>query len=782
MQQTDHVAQAESIEKHNLTPEEKHERKQRVLTQGTPSVVRNISDAIVIKEGDIFFLTLPNGNVPMDEGHGYGIYYHDCRFLNGYEIKLANMSPSSLVASAERGYMSLFELTNPDLRMEDGTLVEKEHIGIEWERVLDNKKHVLSDLFTLENFSQDKVAFPISFQFRAEFEDVFAVRGLLPKKLGKLHPCKWEEGALNFMYDGADGLYRSVSIYFSEIPKSTKRDMAHFDICLDPRERKQLLVSVAISESRHKEDAQPKTKFHPDIKGAAKQFDMSADRWIGDQTTVTTDSLLVNNILDRSLRDLHVLRSDLDGETYFAAGLPWFGTLFGRDSLITSLQTLAFRSSVAEQTLRLLAKYQGTKVDDYRDEQPGKILHELRVGEMARLDEIPQSPYYGSIDATILFLILIGEHAAWTGDLKVFNDLKDNVDQALAWMSQYGDTTSDGYIDYESESGKGLANQGWKDSGDAIINADGTLARPPIALVEVQGYAYYAKRVIAGLFRRTGDSKRADQLEKEAQDLKTRFNKDFWLEKEGFYALALQKDGEPCAVLSSNPGEALWTGICDEDKAQKTIKQLLSDEMYSGWGIRTLTSKARRFNPIAYHLGTVWPHDNSIIAAGFRRYGAVGEAARVCNGIVDAAMHFNNYRLPELFAGFGREHFNVPVHYPVACHPQAWAAGSVPYMVATLLGLEPDGFNNRLVIAEAALPNITDSLEVCGLRVGKGSADLRFTREGNEVKVDVLKADGGLDVQVQQAKKASKPQRRDVEKSRKAEQETNGSSPAGRGS
>jgi glycogen debranching enzyme len=351
-------------------------------------------------------------------------------------MKLANVRPSSLVASAERGYMSLFELTNPDLRMENGTLIQKENIGIEWERVLDSKKHVLSDLITFENFNHEKAAFPISFQFRAEFEDVFAVRGLLPKKLGKLQPSKWEGGALNFMYDGADGLYRSVSIYFSETPRSTDDNTAHFDISLEPRERKQLLISVSISETKNKDDAQPRTKFHPDLKGAAKQFDLSADKWMGDQTTVTTDSLLVNSVLDRSLRDLHVLRSDLDGESYFAAGLPWFGTLFGRDSLITSLQTLAFRSEIAEQTLRLLAKYQGTKVDDYRDEQPGKILHELRVGEMARLDEIPQSPYYGSIDATILFLILIGEHAAWTGDLKVFTDLKDNVDQALNWMRE----------------------------------------------------------------------------------------------------------------------------------------------------------------------------------------------------------------------------------------------------------------------------------------------------------------------------------------------------------
>ena len=350
--------------------------------------------------------------------------------------------------------MSVFQMTNPDLRMQDGTLIEKEHIGIEWKRVLDSKKLLLSDLLTFENFGTEHATFPISLTFRAEFEDVFAVRGLLPKKLGKLQPTRWEAGALNFLYDGADGLYRSVSVYFSEEPKSAHDNVAGFEISLEPRERKQLLVSVALSETKSEDQAKPKATFHPDLKGAARQFDMAQDRWMGDQTTVSTSSVLLNNILDRSLRDLHVLMSDLDGEQYFAAGLPWFGTLFGRDSLITALQTLAYRPSIAEQTLRLLAKYQGTRVDDYRDEQPGKILHELRVGEMARLDEIPQSPYYGSIDATILFLILLSEHAQWTGDLTLFNDLRANVEHALDWMRDYGDTDGDGYIDYESASGK----------------------------------------------------------------------------------------------------------------------------------------------------------------------------------------------------------------------------------------------------------------------------------------------------------------------------------------
>jgi glycogen debranching enzyme len=436
--------------------------------------------------------------------------------------------------------------------------------------------------------------------------------------------------------------------------------------------------------------------------------------------------------MQRSLLDLLVLKSSLDGKEFFSAGLPWYGALFGRDSIIAALETLAYEPRIAAQTIRLLARHQGTKNDEWRDEQPGKILHELRHGELANLNEIPQTPYYGSVDSTPLFLILVGEHANWTGDMHLFRDLRQNIERALKWIDNDGDEAGNGYLSYASRSSKGLGNQGWKDSGDSIMNADGSLATPPIALVEVQGYVYRAKLLIADLYARSGDHGSASRLRNEAEQLKSRFEHDFWIREKEFYAIALQKGNRPAEVISSNPGQALWTGIIDQSKAASVVRHLIAPDMFSGWGIRTLSTNERRANPIGYHLGTVWPHDNSIIAAGFRRYGFNNEAVQVLDGILEAARHFEHYRLPEVFAGFSRAQFPVPVRYPVACHPQAWAAGSVPFLLTSLLGLVPDAFNRRLQIDRPILPKHVNELEFRRLKIGGGSVDLHFRRTREE--------------------------------------------------
>jgi glycogen debranching enzyme len=350
-----------------------------------------------------------------------------------------------------------------------------------------------------------------------------------------------------------------------------------------------------------------------------------------------------------------------------------------------------------------------------------------------------------------LFLILVGLQAAWTGSLQLFHDLRDNVERALEWITKYGDLAGNGYLSYQCNSSKGLSNQGWKDSGDSISNEDGSLAKSPIALAEVQGYVYLAKILLADLYRRAGDGDGADTLQREAQELRERFNRDFWLADKGVYAVALQAGGKPAATVTSNAGQVLWSGIADPDKAKRTAERLLSEDMYSGWGIRTLSEKEKRYNPIGYHLGTIWPHDNALIAAGFCRY-RLGEAAgRVCAGIVEAAAHFGSYRLPEVFAGFRRRAFGLPVHYPVACHPQAWAAGAVPYLLTSLLGLEPRGFEGRLRVVRPLLPAGCDKIEIRGLRVGASRVDLRFKRNATgEVGVDVLGTQGKLEVETQE--------------------------------
>ncbi|MGH7258959.1 MAG: amylo-alpha-1,6-glucosidase, partial [Nitrospiraceae bacterium] len=532
-------------------------------------------------------------------------------------------------------------------------------------------------------------------------------------------------------------------------PDREEGTTATFAMTLQPGKSWELGVSLTLAESQKPGRPQPCTPVERHLEAVKHALDESSDEWLSREAVIESDSLLLNRVVRRSLLDLHVLESSLKGDRFFAAGVPWFVTLFGRDSLITALQTLAYDPDIARDTLQLLARYQGQRVDHWRDEEPGKILHELRVGELARLHEIPHTPYYGTIDATPLFLVLVSRHADWTGDLELFKELRPNIEQALEWIDQYGDGDGDGYLEYDSTTKHGLINQGWKDSGDAIVTAEGTLAQPPISLVEVQGYVYMAKHSIAELYDRTGEKERAADLRRQADELRRQFNRDFWLEDKGFFALALEADDRPCAVISSNPGQALWTGIVDTDKAGKVVDRLLEPDLYNGWGIRTLSHHERRYNPIGYHLGTVWPHDNALIAAGCRRYGFGAAAKRIFLGLLEAAMGFDHYRLPEVFAGFPREEYGVPVHYPVACHPQAWAAGSIPYLLETMLGLQPHAFEQRLDIVNPDLPPLISWLEMRRLKVGQSVVDLRFERKADgRLVAEVLHVNGPLNVVV----------------------------------
>jgi glycogen debranching enzyme len=604
------------------------------------------------------------------------------------------------------------------------------------------------DVISFRNFSSQPVSFPVTFEFGAGFEDIFVVRGLLFDRPAPRHRSGWKNEALLFEYNGTDNINRSVTIQFSEIPALMKGNTAGFQVQLEPSATRRLFVSISIQETPGAVKKISTTGEKLNLAAIESALHRSASDWLEKQTEVISDCEWLNNIMNRSIRDLHMLRSHIQGDEYFAAGTPWFATLFGRDSIITSIQTLAFDPSIPEQTLRLLAKYQGTKIDELREETPGKILHEYRIDELTNTGDLPYSPYYGSVDSTALFLILIAKLASWTGDLSLFNELRNNVELALRWLDEYGDEDQDRYVEYHSKPGQSLTNQGWKDAGDAIVNVDGSTAVPPIALVEVQGYTYKAKRAIATLYRRAGVEDRADALEAQAEDLRKRFNRDFWLADRGIYALALQENGKPVSVVSSNPGHALWCDIVDEDKAELVVKQLMSEEMFSGWGVRTLSDQERRYNPIGYHLGTVWPHDNAIIAAGFRRYGFDKEACIIFDGIAKAGMHFG-YRLPELFAGFRRDEYVRPVAYPVACHPQAWAAGSVPFMLMELLGLVPMAFENRLVVTRPVFPTSVNHLEIKGLRIGKATVDLAFDRiSEDKTNVEITKNDGEVIVEI----------------------------------
>jgi glycogen debranching enzyme len=729
--------------------QEQKKRKQHFLTQKRPTTASSIADAIVLKDENVFFLCEQDGNVPTEDGHGYGLFYHDCRYLNGYEFRLDGQPAPALGGSATPGFMGTFELFNREMKTPDGTTIKKEQIGIRWRRIIDCRNLTLHDVLDFRHYGRKRAEFPVSFAFRAGFEDLYAVKGMLKDKLGTVQAPVWKDGVLTFLYEGKDGVYRSLAVYFSPAPARIEGTRAEFDMKLDPKKTEQLHVSLVIRESRDRGEVEPKPPAPTDLAQLQSRLHREARAWLDSATEISSDSFVLQRILDRSLRDLRVLRSTIDNETFFAGGVPWFVTLFGRDSMITALQMLAYSPDIGAQVLRLLAKYQGRRDDEWRDEQPGKILHELRVGEAAHLNLIPHTPYYGTVDATALFLILLGRHAHWTGELTLFQELKDSVERALDWMDRHGDRHGESYLTYTSDDAErgGLTNQGWKDSGDAIVNDDGSLATPPIALVEVQGYAYWAKQEIAVLYARSGDAERADRLRREAAALRARFNRDFWLEDRGLYALALQAGNRPAAVMSSNPGQALWTGIVDPDKAKRTMERLMADDMFSGWGIRTLSEKEKAYNPGSYHLGSVWPHDNALIGAGLRRYGFDEAFLKVFRGLVEAAIHFKADQLPELFCGFSRARDPIPVRYPVADHPQAWASGSMPYFVATMLGLMPEAFDRRLRIVRPLLPDFIHHLEVRRLRVGQAEAQLSFERSrSGKVEVRVLQIDGHLDV------------------------------------
>jgi glycogen debranching enzyme len=421
--------------------------------------------------------------------------------------------------------------------------------------------------------------------------------------------------------------------------------------------------------------------------------------------------------------------------------------VFGRDSLVTSLQTLMLNPQIATGTLRFLANCQGTKVDPWHDEEPGKIVHEIRKGEMAKLGEIPHSAYYGSVDATPLFLMLFTETMRWLDDDELFQEILPAAKRALEWMENYGDLDGDGYIEYLSRSSGGIRNQGWKDSRGSLTYPDGTPVESAVALVEVQGYAYRALSDMAELLRRKGDAEIADRLAEKASNLKRNFNRDFWVEDKQFFAQGLDSNKKPIDLVTSNPGHCLFCGIVDDEKAQQLVNRLSSSDMACGWGIRTVTSRSPRFNPMSYHQGSIWPHDNSLIIAGMRHYGYSAEAEAITSQLFEASVFFPYSRLPELFCGFARDKElpAVPVEYPVSCSPQAWAAGSAILLFQSMLGIKADAVSGRLYL-NPRLPQWLSVASVQNLYIGRGTVNLRFERRGEEISCEVAENEAGIEV------------------------------------
>lgn len=714
-----------------------------VLHLGHAAEATRVPDAVAIKAGNIFLTATREGEIAA--GTDLGLYFHDMRYLSEEYLTIEGKAPVYLFNGlAQGGEATTIQLTNPDIFDDAGGVrIEKDSISIRRDKSLNN---AYLQTLTLVNYRQRPLEFDLRLSYGADFEDMFVVRGAPLGKRGTLQPPQWEGDALTLRYDGADGHRRQLTLHFAPHPDELGDACCRYHISLARgQEWRCQIIGELIDANSGALELTPTdfTPLGPRALRRARQGSLSGEM------SVTTDNQLFNEMVTRSLLDLHVLAMHQFDESFYAAGIPWYVALFGRDSLITAIQMAAFQPQVAENTLRVLTSHQGTKIDDYRDEQPGKILHELRVGEMANLGEIPQTPYYGSVDSTLLYLIVLGLYAHWVGNLDLFHELRPNVEAALGWIDAYGDSDGDGFIDYKTHSSKGLRNQGWKDSGNAIVMADGRLAEPPIALPEVQGETYLAWLLMADLLGRDGDAGRAAELRRRAGALRQRFNAQFRLPALSYYALCRQADGQFSQSIASNAAQTLWTGIVAPDGSKDIVRRVMQEDMFTGWGIRTLSSQDRSYNPIDYQVGSVWPHDTAFVAAGMYRCAAPAEGNRVFDALIEAAARFEHFRLPETFCGFDRSYSAEPVRYPVACSPQAWASGSIPYLLQQALGIRPDGFNRQLRVVRPTLPQALREVTVRGIQIAGGQVDLYFQRSAETTLATVLRKDGDVTVVVE---------------------------------
>jgi glycogen debranching enzyme len=714
---------------------------ERPAPAARPVLVTDLaSKTLAVKEGDTFLYSDLEGNLDHGGDFGLGLYTKDTRFLSLFQMTINGRDPVLLSSSSERGYMSHVDLTNPDLYEGDELAIPQQTLNLRRIRTISGR---LFERIRVKNYNAFPVALDLEFGFAADFADIFEVRGMTPVEARPLGPPRVRDAVIEFVHDGRDGVRRTTRVEFQTAPDRIGVDdataTAVFRMQLGPYQTK--LVGLSVDPVI--EDA-PSSSL--DFDHAVHRLRRSYEEWERESTQIVTDNELFNQLLARSRRDLRALYTDTEGGAILAAGIPWYVTVFGRDSLIASHQLLMVNARPAREALELLAAKQGTTVDDWRDEQPGKILHEIRQGELARAGLVPHSPYFGSVDATPWFLILYGMHFRWTGDLGFAEKLLPAAEAALEWIDRDGDLDGDGFVEYHTRSPSGIRNQGWKDSHDAVVHADGRLAEPPIALAEVQAYVYLAKQRMADVYQAMKRPEEAARLRDQAEELRRRYNEAFWMEDEQFFAEALDADKRQVASVTSNPGHGLYCGIVDEDKAIPLAKRLLSPDMFSGWGIRTMSKAAAAYNPMSYHNGSVWPHDNALIAAGLKRYGFARSTNRVATALFDAAVQADYLRLPELFCGFTRRTPNRPVSYPIACSPQAWAAGSPYLMLQALLGISARAHENLLTVNLPHLPTWLNVVEVRNLAVGDSRISVLFRREGEITSFSLLSREGDVRV------------------------------------
>jgi glycogen debranching enzyme len=710
---------------------------------------------LTLKDDDLFLITDTLGNISdltcrvggIEDS--MGLFCRDTRFLSRLDLQIDGRSPTSFSSTARKGFAMTVLCSNPEINDSQKAIpIKAETIDIHREIVI---KGGFFEEIKVTNYNTHPVSFVLSLSLDADFLDLFEVRGAKREKRGaflrylpnleqKLAEALPKEIVL--AYEGLDGALMESRIQFTSFqPQEIHGYTAVWRLDLEAHESRTLGYRIHLFTNNR-----PTSIVSvPDTFAQAKAEELLEEKlWTEQITKIQTDNKSLNQVIDRAVQDIYLLRQTSEKNNFLSAGVPWFSTLFGRDSIIAASQTLILDSTIARDTLSILAHYQGKVDDEWRDEQKGKILHEIRLGEMARCNEVPHTPYYGTVDATPLWLMLYAEYFAWTADHTTLDNLWPNAVSAMAWIDRNCQET--GYLTYCRTSKRGLLNQGWKDSENCIVNSKGDLAKGAIALCEVQGYVYAAKIRMSELAEKKQLFDLAELWRSQAKDLKVRFNQDFWMPDQDYCALALDGEGKPVDSITSNPGHCLNLGIFDYEKALRVAARLNAPDMFNGWGIRTLSSLSPAYNPMGYHIGSVWPHDNSLIAMGMRSHSLVKQSLRISQGLLDMTIAQPYHRPPELFCGYEHDGFTTPVQYPVACSPQAWASGTIFQLISIMVNVVPNAIGNQLHIIDPCLLNSINRLSIQNLRIGQTLLDLDFERSGDTTACRVSKKRGNTRV------------------------------------
>jgi glycogen debranching enzyme len=689
-----------------------------------------------LKHGDAFAVFDSYGDMGAIGDTAEGLFYRDTRFLSRFELRIEGKRPLLLSSAVHEDKAALsVELTNPDVRVDQNDALPRDTIFMRRTKFLWNG--VCYERISIRNYASARRRLRLDVLFDADFRDLFEVRGAVRSRRGSRSTHVVGPDRAEFRYEGLDKIERRTAIRFTPVPRSLATNRATIEVDLGPYEKASVFVNVSCQEQGTNEAAKENDFFQ-----AYRETRRMRRKVTANIATVESSNESFDEVVCRATSDVYTLITRNAFGLYPYAGIPWFNTIFGRDGIITAMLMLWVDASVARGVLRTLAATQATEFDPQSDAQPGKILHEMRLGEMANLKEVPFRRYYGTVDATPLFVMLAGMYLERTGDRQTILEIWPNIEAALRWVDDYGDKDGDSFVEYLRETESGLANQGWKDSHDAIFHANGVGAKGPIALCEVQGYVFAAKKFAAHIADSLGLKELAAKLSGQAEQLRINFEAAFWCEDLGTYALALDGEKRPCRVVASNAGHALFTGIAASDRARKVADTLLNSDGFSGWGIRTLSAGQARYNPMSYHNGSVWPHENALIAMGFARYGFKAEAARVFGGVFNAARCQELKRLPELFCGFMMQPHRGPTPYPVACAPQAWAATASFGLLGACLGLELSYDNDEIRFRNPVMPDFLGEVVIRNLRLGSSRADVRLHRYGNDVTANVLERYG----------------------------------------